>query len=224
MITPIGWKGISVDVDARAGLTFPNGFALQRGRRFSLSDDELSWGDPLVTAMLGWHRGNWHWNLQGLLNIPMGSYDPAALANVSFHRWAFDTTAAITWLDRARGHELSAAAGFTFNGENPDTDYKTGTEFHVEFAAMQYLSKAFAIGVTGYHYDQITGDSGAGARLGAFEGRVTALGPNINYNFQWGATPVSTSLRWLHEFNAVNRTEGDAFLFSATIPLGAGGG
>lgn len=224
MITPIGWTDISVDVDARAALTFPNGTTLQRGRRFSLDDDVFSWGDPLATALLGWHQGNWHWSVAGLLNIPMGSYDSGALANIAFHRWAFDATAAVTWLDQTKGREFSAAAGFTFNGENPDTDYKTGTEFHVEFAAMQYFSKAFAVGITGYHYDQITGDSGAGATLGAFEGRVTALGPNINYNFQWNQTPVSTSLRWLHEFDAVNRLEGDAFLFSATIPLGAASG
>lgn len=186
VITPIGWTEASVDVDARAALTFPNGVTLQGGRRFSLSDDVFSWGDPIATAVLGWHQGKWHWNISGLLNISMGSYDPAALANISFHRWAFDATAAVTWLDEARGHELSAAAGFTFNGENPDTDYRSGTEFHVEFTAMKHLSKAFAIGITGFHYDQITGDSGIGARLGPYEGRVSGIGPNVNYNFQWG--------------------------------------
>jgi hypothetical protein len=220
IIAPVGWKDISVDLDARASLTLPNGRSLSAGQQFSRDDNVFSFGDPLLTAILGWHQGNWHWNLSGLLNMPIGAYDEDALANIGFNRWAADLTAAVTWFDPGSGHEVSVAAGFTFNGENPDTDYKTGTEFHAEFAAMQHLSQSFAIGLTGYHYDQISRDSGAGARLGAFKGRVTALGPNINYNFQWDGTPVSTSLRWLHEFDASNRLEGDAILFSAAIPIG----
>ena len=85
---------------------------------------------------------------------------------------------------------------------------------------MRHFSPAFAIGLAGYHYQQLTGDSGAGATLGDFKGRVTALGPNVNYNFQFRGKPVSTTLRWLHEFDTENRMEGDAIFFSATVPLG----
>ena len=220
VIGVLGWKDVSIDIDALATLTLANGTTVQRGRRFALDDDVFDLGDPLLTALIGWHQGNWHWNISGLLNIPVGDYDARALANIAFNRWALDTTAAATWFDPAKGHEVSVAAGFTFNGENSETNYETGTEFHVEFAAMQHLSRAFAVGVTGYHYNQVTGDSGRGATLGSFEGRVTAIGPNINFSFQLGQTPVSTSLRWLHEFDAVNRLEGDSVVFSATLPLG----
>jgi hypothetical protein len=72
---------------------------------------------------------------------------------------------------------IVSAAGFTFNWENPDTDYTTGTEFHIEWALVQHLSKTLAVGIAGYHHQQVTGDSGAGATLGDFKGRVTALGP-----------------------------------------------
>ena len=89
---------------------------------------------------------------------------------------------------------------------------------------MMHFSKAFAIGLAGYHYNQVTGDSGAGAVLGGFEGRVSALGPSINYNFKLGETPVFTSVRWLHEFDAKNRMEGDAAFLTVTIPFGGGGG
>ncbi|MDA7949297.1 MAG: transporter [Hyphomicrobiaceae bacterium] len=221
VIGVVGWKDVDVDVDALTTLTLANGTRLQRGARFSFGDDTFDFGDPLITALIGWHQGNWHWNVSGLLNIPVANYDSRALANIAFNRWAFDVTGAATWLDPTRSHEASVAAGFTFNGENPDTNYETGTEFHVEFALMQHFSKTFAAGVAGYHYNQVTGDSGRGATLGAFEGRVTAIGPNINYSFVLGQTPVSTSLRWLHEFDAANRLEGDSVLFSATMPLGS---
>ena len=217
---PVGWQDISVDVDVLATLTLPNGRAFTGGAQFSLDDDTINFGDPLLMMVVGWDRGNLHWNVAGVLNVPIGDYDKNALVNMGFNRWGLNTTLSATWLNAQKGHEITVAPGFTFNGENDDTNYKSGTEFHVEFAVMQHLSKAFAVGVTGYHYQQVTGDSGAGATLGSFKGRTTALGPNINYNFQWGQTPVSTSLRWLHEFDVKNRLEGDAVFFTAAIPLG----
>jgi hypothetical protein len=217
---PIGWQDISVDVDALATLTTRNGRTFQRGGSFSLGEESTEIGDPALMPMLGWHSGNWHWSMTGLLNIPVGQYDKNDIVNMGTNRWAFDATAAATWLDPKRGHEASVAAGFTFNGENPDTNYRTGTEFHVEFAVMQHVSEAFAFGLAGYHFQQVTGDSGAGATLGSFKGRVTALGPNVVYNFKLGATPVATQLSWYHEFNVKNRVEGDAVVFSVTIPLG----
>ncbi len=220
LLVPIGWQDISVDVDALATLTLRNGATFQRGRRFGLGDDTVSFGDPLPYAQLGWHRGNWHWNVTGLLNIPIGAYDEKNIANNGFNRWAFDTHAAVTWLDPQRGHEVSVNAGFTFNGENPDTNYRTGTEFHVEYALMQNFSPRFAVGLVGYHYQQVTGDSGAGATLGAFKGRISGVGPNVNLNLQIGEIPVSTQLRWFHEFNADNRLEGDSVVFQLLVPLG----
>ncbi len=219
VLIPFGSQDISADVDALATLNLPDGRTFGRGAHFRLDDDTFAFGDPVLTAFLGWHRGNWHWKVAGLLNVPVGSYDKDNLANMGFNRWGFDASAAVTWLDPAIGLEVSTAAGFTFNGRNPDTDYRTGTEFHVEAAIMQHFSKTFAVGLTGYHYDQITGDSGGGAALGDFKGRVSAIGPNINYTFLAGQIPVSTSLRWLHEFEAKNRLEGEAFLFTAAMPL-----
>ncbi len=217
---PIGWQDVSVDLDVLAALTTRNGRTFTKGGSFSLGEESTEIGDPALMTMLGWHRDNWHWNITGLLSIPVGQYDKNDIVNMGVNRWAYDTTAAATWMDPQRGHEVSVAAGFTFNGENSDTNYRTGTEFHTEFAVMRHVSPAFAFGLAGYHYQQVTGDSGAGATLGSFKGRVTALGPNVVYNFKLGATPVATQLRWLHEFNEKNRTVGDAVVFSATIPLG----
>lgn len=222
VIAPVAWKDVTADVDVLTTLTLPNGRTLTAGRQFRFSDDTTAFGDPLVTATLGWHEGNWHWNLAGLLNVPIGQYNQVNLANIGFNHWAFDASAAVTWLDPAKGFEVSLSPGFTFNWENPDTNYRTGTELHFEFALMQHFSHEFAVGLAGYHYQQITGDSGSGAVLGDFKGRVTGVGPNLNYNFQVGRVPISTSLRWQHEFNAKNRTEGDAVFLSAAIPLGFG--
>jgi hypothetical protein len=220
VLLPVGYQEVDVNLNALTALTFPNGTVLQRGRNFGISDSTFAVGDPLATAFIGWSSGNLHWKLTGLLNVPIGAYDRSNLVNMGFNRWAADLTGSATWLDPKSGFEVSLAAGFTFNGENPDTNYKTGTEFHLEGAVMKHFSKAFAVGVAGYHYQQITGDSGSGALLGAFKGEVSAIGPNLTYNFQVGGVPVLTSVRWLHEFNAKNRLEGDAGFVTVTVPLG----
>jgi hypothetical protein len=223
LMVPAGWKKADVALDTLTTITLPGGTIVGPGSHFELDDSTTDLGDPLVSALIGWHSGNWHWNLTALLNVPIGPYHDDSSSNISFNRWAFDASAAVTWLDAAKGHEVSVAAGFTFNGENPATDYRTGTEFHVEWALIQHLSKTCAIGLAGYHYQQVTGDSGAGAVLGDFEGRVTALGPVLTQSFQLGNIPVSTELKYLREFDAKNRVEGDVGFLTINIPLASGG-
>ena len=117
------------------------------------------------------------------------------------------------------GLELSASAGITFNGENSETNYDTGDEFHLEFAALKHLSQEFSFGLVGYHYEQITGDSGSGARLGSFKGRVTALGPHAAFTVPINHVPVSIAARFFTEFNSKNRLKGNAGYVTINIPL-----
>lgn len=206
LTTPIGYT----KVQANAATT---------GRAATRRSNDTDFGDPVIGASLGWHSGNWHWNIGALLNVPLGFWQKKNLSNIGFNRWAVDTNAAITWFDPQRGLEFSAATGITFNDRNSDIDYKSGREFHVEWAMVQNLSKALSIGISGYHYRQITEDTGSGASLGAFKGRATGLGPVVNYSFTLRNTPISTSLRYFREFDVRNRLSGDAFMFSATMPL-----
>jgi hypothetical protein len=144
-IVPVGWKDVSFDIDALATLTLgpPINQTFQRGGRFSRTDSSTEFGDPVLNALIGWHQGNWHWNVSALVNVPIGPWSKNSISNLSFNHWGLDTTTAVTWLDPKIGFEISVAPGFTFNWENPDTDFKTGTEFHVEFALLQHFSKMF---------------------------------------------------------------------------------
>ncbi|MEE4239648.1 MAG: transporter, partial [Anderseniella sp.] len=133
LTVPVGWQEISARGKIQDG-----------GAGLSTSDDDFEFGDPVLVAALGWHHGNMHWQLGGLLNVPIGSYSENDLVNLGFNRWAFDLTGSATYLDMATGIEMSGALGFTFNGENLDTGYQSGTELHAEFAA----SKLFANGMS----------------------------------------------------------------------------
>lgn len=181
-------------------------------------DSIVTLADPVLGASVGWHSEHFHWSVGATLNIPVGDYRRGALANVALHRWAADFTAAVTWLDPAIGLDLSAAAGFTVNGENPATNYKTGTEFHLEWAATQFLNKDISVGFVGYFYQQISGDSGSGARLGAFKGMAVALGGTVGMNPKIGELPISLTLKFFCELEVRNRLQGTAVFLSIAVP------
>jgi hypothetical protein len=73
--------------------------------------------------------------------------------------------------------------------------------------------------VLGYHFEQISDDSGAGAKLGPYRGRVTGLGGTVAYSTVLGRSPSTFRLRVIQEFGAKNRLEGTAVMLSLTLPL-----
>ena len=176
-------------------------------------------GDPFLVGSIGWHAGNLHWTTGVGVNIPVGDYQERVLANVAFHHWAADLYGSATWLDKTTGRELSGSLGVTFNGNQPRNQLPTGTELHLDFAAIQHLPGGWSVGLVGYHYNQLTGDSGAGARLGAFKGRVTALGGTLGYTFKLADRDISTSVRVFREFDVQNRLEGTTAYFTVALPL-----
>jgi len=203
-------------VDVSAVITGPRG----RTVAISRSDDRLIVGDPLVTAAWGWTSGKTHIALSGLVNIPIGQYSQGRLSNLSFHRWAGDVSLAATWLDEERGWDLSGKAGFTFNGENPATDYRTGTEFHVEGAIEKQFSPTWSLGLQAYYFSQVSGDSGAGDTLGPFKGEVGGVGVTGAYNFKIAdKIPATLRLHAMTEFDAKNRLEGNSVWLDFSMPL-----
>jgi hypothetical protein len=207
-----------LDIDVAAELSRPGGT-----RSRSISDSITTFADPILTSFIGWESGHVHVQAGVSVNVPIGDYQEGELANIALHHWATDINMAVTWADPAVGWDLSATMGVIFNGENSATDYTTGNEFHFEFAASKYFSKEFFVGLTGYYYDQFTGDSGAGAVLGDFEGRVAALGFVAGYTFHAGQLPIATNVRYYHEFDVENRLEGDGFFLNVAIPLAISG-
>lgn len=207
---PIGWK----NTDADLTLAGPLG----GNATGSVSDDAFTIGDPLINAFVGWESGSFHWQVGTLVNIPVGDYQDGEISNIAFHHWGADVYAGATWLDPNTGLDLSGVVGMTFNAENPATDYRTGNEFHFEWAAVQHFNKQFDAGLVGYYYDQVTGDSGAGARSD-FKGKVAAIGATIGYTFMAGERPVAARLKYFHEFAAENRAEGDSLFLTISMPL-----
>jgi hypothetical protein len=97
------------------------------------------------------------------------------------------------------------------NTENSATNYRTGTEFHVDFVANQFVSETFALGLRGYYYEQLTGDSGSGAVLGDFKSESFGIGPGFVWIPKSGGGRFTVLGKWMHDFSAENRFESDYF-------------
>ena len=225
-MTPVEFLGGGLGLSAtlvygNADLSADIGISIPEIGDFGVTDSDDRWamGDPVLSAFLGWNGDNYAYTLTTSVNVPAGDYDLGRLSNVSLNYWAVDVTAAGTWLFPQNKIELSAATGFTFNDENDDTKYETGTEFHLEAAAHYQFSPTFSAGLNGYYYNQVSGDSGKGATLGSLKGQVTGIGPGLSGTFMVGPAPVSVSFRYFHEFNAKNRLEGNSAWLTLTIPL-----
>jgi len=191
---------------------------------FGDSDDRWAMGDPVASAFLGWNGENYAYTLTSSVNIPAGDYDLGRLSNVSLNHWAADVTAAGTWFFPQSQIELSGATGFTFNDKNDDTEYETGDEFHLEAAAFYRISESLSVGLNGYYYKQLSGDSGEGAVLGSLKGEVAAIGPGLSGTFVVGSAAVSMSFSYYHEFSAENRLEGNSAWLTFFVPLWVPGG
>jgi len=183
----------------------------------STKPSEIGFGDITVIGMLGWHRGFMHYLATLDVYAPTGSYDKNRIVNIGRNHWAIEPMMGVTYLNEKMGLELSAVAGITFNYENSDTDYKSGDEFHVDLAVLQHFSDRFHLGLVGYVYDQLNGDSGSGAPED-FKGEVYAWGPAIGGTIPlWRNSNLFVKGRYYKEFGAENRLEGDAFLLSAAM-------
>lgn len=176
----------------------------------TVSGDEFGLGDiGIIPASFYWSRGKFSLNLYELIFAPTGQYDVNQTVNIGRNYWSFDTVAALTWFNPESGTEISFAPGIMFNTENPDTDYKTGTEFHAELIINQAVSDSFSVGVHAYVYDQIEGDSGAGAIFGDFESRSQGFGLDFSWIPQSANGRFVVSGTWIHDTEATNRIEAD---------------
>ena len=187
-------------------------------------DENNGFGDIVVTPLIGWHDGNFHYSTGLSIFLPVGKYNTASISavppavndilNFGKNRWAFMPTFNATYMDKATGLEVSGSLGITFSTTNTETDWQTAPELSFETAILQHLPNGLAFGVSGYAYQQIGEDSGSGADnfrtlLGAesLQARVFGIGPIATYSTTFGETPVGFKLKYSYEFEAKRRFE-----------------
>lgn len=207
--------GGRTDGSVSGSLTSAAGVTLS-GQR---SDSLTAFGDLIPQFAVSWNDGPNSFMAYTTANVPVGSYDPNRLVNLGIGHAALDVGGGYTYLNQENGREFSAVSGFTYNFENRDTDYQNGVDWHVDIGASQFLSERAHVGVVAYWFQQISGDSGAGAVLGSFKSRVGGIGPQAGFFFPVGDMQGYLNIKGYWEFAAENRPEGwNAWLTFALSP------
>jgi hypothetical protein len=180
----------------------------------SVHDSANGVGDiTLYPFMLGWTNvPDLKYDVRMGIYAPTGPYDVGHLANTGRNYWTFEPSASLSWLSSKIGTEISIFTGLDFNTKNNETDYRSGASFHLEGTLAQHLplfGGFVGAGASAFYYQQISADSGSGAKLGDFEGHTAGVGPVVSYAHKVGNADLAAEVKWLPELDVEKRTKGD---------------
>jgi hypothetical protein len=184
------------------------------------SDTQTGLGDIIVDPfILSWHFSkNFHLATGIDIYMPTGRYDVDDLANTSRNYWTFEPIVAFTYMTDF-GLEVSSKFMYDINTNNPDTDYRSGQEFHFDYA-VGYKVSDWTVGAAGYYYKQFTNDKINGETVkfpdpnplgfeDGFKGQVFAVGPAVKYAYK----NMSFTFKYLWETNVEQKPEGQNLWF-----------
>jgi hypothetical protein len=173
--------------------------------------------DSIFTpVILGWDDDKWHWNTSFSIYVPTGGYEPGQL-NIGRNVIGFMPGAGLTWFDPASGWDVSGALTFVSMTRNDATDYQSGDLLHFDWAVGNHVTPNWEIGLAANLVQQFSGDTGTGAKLGAFKAQSFGLGPAVTYTGKVNSTPVSFNVKWEHDVTHTNTFGGDLVTVNATV-------
>jgi hypothetical protein len=166
----------------------------------------------LVPVMLAWKSGEWQYDFLMPVYAPTGSYELGRLGNPGLNYWTVDPIGGVAYSNAKSGFNAAAHLGFAMNTKNSDTDYRSGNLIHLDASVQQIfpLASGFAnIGAEAWYFEQVSCDSGSGAKLGCFKGRTAGVGPVLGYIQPIGQQKLILEFKWLAELDTKNRLKGD---------------
>jgi hypothetical protein len=152
--------------------------------------------------------------------IPLGHFSERDLANPTNNYYSFHQEFGLTYFPK-KTLEISAEAGLTFNAENPDTNYRSGATFNIDWgvnwAPLASMPNLF-FGIQGFYVTQFTDDkiNDVTVQPGGFRLEKVALGPQIIYYFN---PKAGIAAKYQREFNTENGPEGDRYWIQFVFPI-----
>lgn len=190
---------------------------------YGLEVDESSWGlgDTYIRPFwLGWGLDRFDVGTSYGIYIPIGKYDAGDADNVGLGMWTHEFMANVAfYLDEQKGTALTLAGLYEIHHKKEDVDITPGSHFSLMAGISHYLpleSQWLAeLGFAGIAQWQVTNDRGSDALNKNVKDQVYMAGPQIGFIYlPWGA---QVTLRWLHEFEAEDRFEGDFINLTAAF-------
>ncbi|BEP96417.1 transporter [Acidovorax sp. A79] len=180
------------------------------------NDSRTGLGDVTVGGSVAWHHSPQLHSVVGLdAVLPTGAYDRTRQANIGRNYLSLQPLGVLTWMDPS-GFNGDVKATLNFNRTNGDTNYRSGRELIVDYAAGWGLGNGWVVGVGGYVYRQWSDDKVGGVALAGSRGRSQSIGPSVRY---------ANGKGWLitakveKEFGVRNRAQGSQFWLKTTIPF-----
>lgn len=188
--------------------------------------NSLAFTDMFIQPLqLGWHNKRADFVFSYSLYLPTGKFTAGASDNAGLGMFMNEFSAGTTlFFNDKKTIHFSALAAYEINGKKKDTDIKTGDILSVEGG----LGKTFYVmnaektapkgilnaGAIYYLQGKISNDK---IPVGNFvlepkKDRIAGVGAEVNY-FHIGSK-TSAGLRWVSEFEAVNRFQGNTFFLT----------
>lgn len=179
-----------------------------------VSGDSFGIGDiQLEPLLLSWHLPQLDLAAGYAVWAPTGDFSPSRPDVLAKGFWSHMLTFGGTWFpDTGKTWALSLLNRYEFCHEQDETGIDPGQVYTLEFALSKAVSKTLDLGLVGYWQQQTTQDSGATAT--SAHDRKVGLGAEIS-----GVCPLTGvlgSLRYVHEFDAIERPEGDLVTLTVT--------
>ena len=178
-----------------------------------VSDSYFGIGDiQIEPLLLSWHFPQFDLAAGYAVWAPTGDFDPQRPDVLAKGFWSHMLTFGGTWyFDQEKSWALSLLNRYEFCHEQEQTDIDPGQVYTLEFALSKSFSKMLDAGLVGYWQQQTTSDDG---NTGSMHDRKLGLGAEIS-----GVCPklgIITSLRYVYEFDAAERPEGQLVTLTLT--------
>jgi hypothetical protein len=206
-VTDLKFLGANVGVNALLPIVYQNVTAgPYRSSTFGA-------GDLLLDGFLAWHPKQFDFLLAAGFWSPTGKSSAPPTTDAGMGYWGGMLTFGGTWyMDTEKTWAISLLNRYEVNSEERDTDITPGNAYTVEWGISKKLWKNIQVGPAGYFQMKTTADSGVGATTE--RDRVAAVGPEIDAVIP--KVDVHVSLRYLYEFMAVNRAQGQTITLTLT--------
>jgi hypothetical protein len=176
------------------------------------NDGTFGIGDFFAESTLSWHPKQFDFAVGAGFWAPTGDSSAPPTTRIGLGYWTCMLTAGATWyIDEDKTWAVSALNRYEFNSEQDDTHITPGEAYTLEWGVSKKLMKIIDVGAVGYYQQQVTANSGASD---SSRNRVAAVGPEISAAFP--KYMFFVSLRYLYEFMAEDRAQGQAVTLTLT--------
>jgi hypothetical protein len=187
-------------------------------------------GDLEVSPLLHWEIGDHQQvTVAPTIVLPTGDYDATRRVNTGYGNF-FTFRPSVQYAYIGDGWDVGGRAVLSFNTRNKDNGYYSGNMFNFDWQLMAFVSEDIRLGVQGYFVRQLNNDT---QDLSGFSStQQSSLQKEIIDGNKTSVNAVGPAVAWLRnggefllegkfmkEFDARNRTEGQAFWLTLSKPL-----